>query len=185
VQVGEELGPIAKGPLSITEMVAWHTGVGWGMYGGGASRVAYENRKRIPKFYVKNELGFYDAAQRAHWDDEWAQRMGHPSAYDYGVMRSNWMTHLVTNWMGDDAWIWKLSASVRKFNYMGDAHFFAGVVRDLDPATNTVTIDAWGENQRGDRTCDARAVVILPARAGERAEIPDYDPSQVPKASAP
>jgi acyl dehydratase len=185
VQAGDVLGPIAKGPLSVTDMVAWHIGVGWGMYGGGASKVAYKNRKRIPKFYLQNQHGFWDSAQRCHWDDEWAQRMGHPGAYDYGVMRSNWMVHLVTNWMGDDAWIWKVSASVRKFNYLGDAHFISGVVRDVDRVENTATIDAWGENERGERTCDARVVVILPARAGVPAAIPPYEPSQVPEASAP
>jgi acyl dehydratase len=185
VHVGEELGPIAKGPLSITEMVAWHTGVGWGMYGGGASRVAYENRKRIPKFYVKNELGFFDAAQRAHWDDEWARRMGHLAAYDYGVMRTNWMVHLVTNWMGDDAWVWKVSASARKFNYIGDAHFVSGVVREVDRTANTVTIDTRGVNQRGQTTCDGRVVVILPATEGAPAAIPEYDAADAPEASAP
>ena len=147
-------------------MVAWHIGVGWGMYGGGASRVAYKNRKRIPKFYLQNELGFWDMAQRCHWDDEWAQRMGHPAAYDYGVMRSNWMVHLVTNWMGDDAWLWKMSASVRKFNYLGDMHLISGVVREVDRAANTVTIDVSGVNQRGEMTCDAYVVVILPAAGG-------------------
>ena len=185
VNVGDTLGPIAKGPLSVTDMVAWHAGVGWGMYGGGTSKVAYKNRKRIPKFYLRNELGFWDSAQRCHWDDEWAQRMGHPAAYDYGVMRSNWMVHLVTNWMGDDAWIWKMSASVRKFNYLGDTHFISGVVHDVDRAANAVTVDVWGENQRGERTCDARVVVLLPAGAGEPAAIPEYDESQVPEASAP
>jgi len=185
VAVGDRLPQIAKGPLTITEMVAWHVGIGWGEYGGGASKVAYKNRRRIPKFYLKNSLGFWDSAQRCHWDDEWAQRMGHPGAYDYGVMRSNWMVHLVTNWMGDDAWIWKMSASVRKFNYLGDAHFISGVVREVERAENTVTIDAWGENQRGERTCDARVVVLLPARDGGPAAIPEYDPGQVPEASAP
>jgi acyl dehydratase len=185
VNVGDQLGPIAKGPLSVTDMVAWHVGVGWGMYGGGASKVAYKNRQRIPKFYVKNDLGFWDAAQRCHWDDEWAQRMGHPGAYDYGVMRTNWMVHLVTNWMGDAAWIWKVSASVRKFNYLGDAHVLAGVVREVDRTAGTVTIDVTGENQRGVATCDARIVVILPPADGAPARIPDYDPDQVPEASAP
>ncbi len=185
VQAGAELGPIAKGPISVTDMVTWHVGVGWGMYGGGASRIAYENRKRIPKFYLKNELGFWDSAQRCHWDDEWAQRIGHPAAYDYGVMRTNWMVHRVTNWMGDDAWIWKVSASVRRFNYLGDAHFVSGVVHDVDRATNTVTIDVAGVNQRGETTCDARMVVILPSPDGGPAVIPEYDPEQVPEASAP
>ena len=185
VQVGEGLGPIAKGPLSVTEMVAWHTGVGWGVFGGGASKVAYKNRTRIPKFYLKNELGFWDMAQRCHWDDEWAQRMGHPAAYDYGVMRSCWIAHLVTNWMGDDAWIWKLTASVRKFNYLGDAHFVSGVVREIDRAANTVTIDASCVNQRGEITADGRVVVVLPPSDGGAAQIPEFDPADIPEASVP
>jgi VCBS repeat-containing protein len=87
--------------------------------------------------------------------------------------------------MGDGAWIWKVSASVRKFNYLGDAHVVAGVVREVDRATSTVTIDVTGENQRGEVTCDARIVVILPTDDGGPALIPDYDPAQVPEAAAP
>jgi acyl dehydratase len=185
VAVGDRLGPIAKGPTSTTDMVSWHAGVGWGMYGGGTSRIAFRNRRRVPKFYVENEFGFFDSAQRCHWDDEWAQRMGHPAAYDYGVMRSNWMVHLVTDWMGDDAWIWKLSASVRKFNYLGDAHVITGVVSEVDAEAGTVTIDASGTNQRGEVTCDARVVVLLPPAGGGHAPIPAYDPSQVQAAVAP
>ena len=185
VQVGDALGPIAKGPLSVTDMVAWHVGVGWGMYGGGTSRIAFTNRKRVPKFYVKNEQGFWDSAQRCHWDDEWAQRMGHPAAYDYGVMRTNWMVNLVTNWMGDDAWVWQVSGNARKFNYLGDAHFISGVVREIDPALNSVTIEVSGENQRGVVTCDARIIVLLPDAAGGHARIPEFDPTQVAAAEAP
>jgi acyl dehydratase len=185
VQVGDELGPIAKGPIGVTDMVAWHIGVGWGVFGGGTSRIAYANRKRVPKFYVKNQLGYWDSAQRCHWDDEWAQRMGHPAAYDYGAMRTNWMVHLVTDWMGDDAWLWTLSASVRKFNYLGDAHVVSGVVREVDRAAGAVTIDVTGTNQRGEVTCDARMVVILPTGGGGHAAVPDFDPSQAPEASAP
>ena len=35
--------------------------------------------------------------------------------YDYGAMRETWLTHLITDWMGDDAWLWKLSCQHRKF----------------------------------------------------------------------
>ncbi len=185
VAVGDTLGPIAKGPLSVTDIICWHAGVGWGMYGGGTSKLGYVNRKRVPKFYLKNEFGFWDSAQRCHWDDEWAQRIGHPGAYDYGVMRSNWMVHLVTNWMGDDAWVWKMTARQRKFNYLGDAHVISGVVREVDRVASTVTIDVTGVNQRGEATCDARMVVILPPPEGGPARIPEYDPDQVPEASAP
>lgn len=185
IAVGEALGPIAKGPLSVTDMISWHVGVGWGMYGGGTSRIAFRNRRRVPKFYLPNDLGFFDSAQRCHWDDEWAKRLGHPAAYDYGVMRTNWMVHLVTDWMGDDAWVWKVSASVRKFNYLGDAHIITGVVGDVDRNANTATVSVSGENQRGEVTCDALIVVILPPPSGGHARIPDYDPAQVLEASAP
>ena len=100
-------------------------------------------------------------------------RMGHPAAYDYGVMRTNWMVHLVTNWMGDDAWVWTVSAHARKFNYLGDAHFVSGVVRDLDPTTNAVTIDVTGENQRGEVTSPGTAVVLLPSREDGGPRLPD------------
>jgi acyl dehydratase len=185
VVAGEKLGPIAKGPLSITDMVAWHIGVGWGVYGGGTSRIAYANRQRVPKFYVKNTLGFWDSAQSCHWDGQWAEQMGHPAAYDYGAMRTNWMVHLVTDWMGDDAWIWKVTARVSGFNYLGDMHMISGVVRDVDADRDTATVDVRGENQRGEVTCSAQIVVLLPPRPGGHARIPDYERSQVPEALVP
>jgi hypothetical protein len=100
-------------------------------------------------------------------------------------MRTNWMVHLITNWMGDDAWIWKVSCFIRKFNYLGDTHFISGAVSEVDPSDNTVTVDVWGENQRGQRTCDARVVVILPGPDGGPATIPAYSPDQVPEVTAP
>ena len=42
-----------------------------------------------------------------------------------------------------------------------------------------MTIDARCVNQRGEVTCDARIVVILPPARWRHARIPDYDPSQV------
>ena len=74
----------------------------------------------------------------------------------------------------------KLSTSIRKFNYRGDVHFVSGVVREIDREANTVTVDVWGENQRGTRSCDGRAVVILPKPGGGPAEIPPFDPDDVP-----
>jgi acyl dehydratase len=185
VQAGDQLGPIVKGPLSVTDVVCWHAGTGMGDYGVGALKVGYGNRKRVPKFYQKNELGFWDAAQRCHWEQGWAERLGHPAPYDYGVMRTNWMVHLITNWMGDNAWVWTLSSSVRKFNYLGDVHFISGVVREVDRLASTVAIDITGVNQRGETTCDGRATVILPTAVGGMAALPEFRPEDIPEASVP
>lgn len=185
VRVGDELGPIVKGPMSVTDVISWHTGVGWGTYGGGAAKVGYKNRRRIPRFYTKNEAGFFDTAQRCHWDNEWARQLGHPNGYDYGLIRSNWLIHLVTNWMGDDAWLWKLSSSVRRFNYLSDMHIVSGSVREVDTDANTVTIDARGVNQRDETTFEGTAVVVLPAPDGGRAAAPAYRGGDEPVATGP
>jgi acyl dehydratase len=184
VRVGDALGPIVKGPLAVTDIICWHIGIGMGEYGVSALKLGYQNRQRVPRFYQKNEHGYWDVAQRCHWDYDWARQLGQPAPYDYGVMRTAWMAHLVANWMGDDAWIWKLSSSIRKFNYLGDVHRVSGVVQEVDPAANTVTIDLTGVNQRGDVTCDGRAVVILPTTDG-RVELPEFRAEDVPEAAAP
>ena len=184
VHVGDQLGPIVKGPLGVTDIICWHMGVGMGDYGVAALKLGHQNRKRVPKFYQRNDMGYWEAAQRCHWDQPWAERLGHPAPYDYGIMRTTWMVHLLTNWMGDDAWIWKLSSSVRKFNYIGDVHYVTGVVREVDHPANTVTVDMEGINQRGEPTSNGRAVIILPTQDG-RAQLPEFRPEDVPEAAAP
>jgi acyl dehydratase len=185
VEPGDALGPIAKGPLSVTDVICWHTGMGMGDYGVAALKVGYKNRRRVPGFYQRNELGFWDAAQRCHWDAAWAERLGHPAPYDYGFMRTNWMVHLLTNWMGDDAWIWTLQASVRKFNYLGDFQIVSGIVREVDREASSATIDMRCENQRGETTCEGRAVVLLPPADGGAVALPEFRPEDVPEAVAP
>ena len=128
VQEGDEVGPIVKGPLTVTDMICWHVGVGMGLYGVAALRLGFENRQRIPRFYHPDEQGVYDAMQRCHWDPEFARKAGNPTTYDYGRMREAWLTHLCTSWMGDDAWLWKLDCQFRKFNFVGDAHWMRGRV---------------------------------------------------------
>ena len=33
VAEGDEVGPLVKGPLTVTDMVCWHVGMGMGLYG--------------------------------------------------------------------------------------------------------------------------------------------------------
>ncbi len=117
VSVGQQLPAMVKGPLTMTEIIAFHAG-GYGFvpYGLRSSRVGYKNRKRIAPFYIRNEQGVWDVAQRVHWDSSWAKAIGNPMAYDYGVLRQCWFYHHVSDWAGDDAFIEQLSDSIRKFS---------------------------------------------------------------------
>lgn len=168
VTVGEALQPMAKGPLTTTDLIVFHAGgYGFTPYTPCSNRLAYQNRQRIAPFYVKNEYGIPDVAQRVHWDSAWAQAIGNPVAYDYGVMRDCWLSHFVTDWMGDDGWLVRQHSEIRKFNYFGDSHVITGEVvgkRVDDDGRHLVDIEMRGTNQRGDITCPGTATVALPSR---------------------
>ena len=83
---------------------------------------------RIPRFFHRDELNVPDVMQRVHWDPEFARRSGNPTTFDYGRMRETWLIHLCTDWMGDDAWLWKLDCEFRLFNYVGDTQWLRGTV---------------------------------------------------------
>jgi acyl dehydratase len=182
VTVGEEMPPMVKGPLTVTELICFHAG-GYGFvpYAPTASRLAAQNRARIPAFYVKNEQGVPDVAQRLHWDPAWAQAIGNPMAYDYGVLRECWFHHYATDWAGDDAFVERQHDSIRKFNYMGDTQFLSGRVtgkRQVD-GRRLVDLEMKMTNQRGVETTFGEVTVSLPSREAGPAALP-----QVPAAVA-
>jgi acyl dehydratase len=178
VNVGDSLGKMAKGPLTVTDVVCFHSG-GYGFvpYRPSVGRIAYKNRQRIPAFYVKNEYGIPDVAQRLHWDPKWAQAIGNPMAYDYGVMRENYLYHYLTDWAGDDGLVLHVHDEIRKFNYIGDTQFITGTVtgKREEGGRNLVDVDVRFTNQRGDETVKATAVIALPTadRIALFPEVPD------------
>ncbi|QGN54215.1 MaoC family dehydratase N-terminal domain-containing protein [Novosphingobium sp. Gsoil 351] len=167
VSVGEELPAMVKGPLLVTHLIAYHAG-GFGIreYGLFGSRLWHQNRKRIPPFYIKNEQGIPDVAQRLHWDNAWAQGIGNPMAYDYGVVRESWLNHYLTDWCGDDGWVFRQYDSMRKFNYIGDTQFLSGRVlaKRVDDGRFLVDLELAMTNQRGEHTVEGEATILLPSR---------------------
>ena len=83
VDEGDEIGPMVKGPLTVTDMICWHAGMGMGLYGVKPLRLGYQNRTRIPRFFHRDDLNVPDVMQRVHWDPEFARRAGNPTTYDY------------------------------------------------------------------------------------------------------
>lgn len=176
VVIGEDMGKMAKGPLTTTDMVVFHAG-GYGFvpYGLKTSRLAYKNRQRIPAFYIDNEYGVPDVAQRVHWDSEWAKAIGNPRAYDYGVLRECWIHHFLTDWMGDGAFVVRQHDEIRKFNYQGDIQYLTGRVDGKRQEDGLLLVDVAVEvrNQRGETTAQADATISLPSREHGAAMLPE------------
>lgn len=176
VAEGDTVGPLVKGPLTVTDIVCWHVGMGMGLYGVGALRLAAANRRRVPRFFQRDDLNIPDVMQRVHWDPDFARRAGNPTTYDYGRMRETWLIHLCTDWMGDDAWLWKLDCEFRRFNYVGDTQWLRGtVVRKYlaEGDRPAVDLDLVAENQRGEVTTPGHATVLLPSRERGPVRLPD------------
>lgn len=176
VAEGDEVGPMVKGPLTVTDMICWHVGMGMGLYGVAPLRLGARNRARIPRFFHRDDLNVPDVMQRLHWDPEWARRAGNPTSHDYGRMRETWLIHLCTDWMGDDAWLWKLDCEFRRFNYVGDTQWLRGTVTRRHLAEGdrpAVDLDLVAENQRGEVTTPGHATVLLPSREHGPVRLPE------------
>ena len=114
--------------------------------------------------------------QRVHWDPEFARKAGNPTTYDYGRMRETWLIHLCTDWMGDDAWLWKLECEFRKFNYVGDTQWLRGrITRKYlgEGDRPAVDIELGAVNQRDEETTPGRATILLPSRGHGAVRLPD------------
>ena len=176
VTEGDAAGQLVKGPLTVTDIVCWHVGVGMGLYNVRPLGLAVRNRMRIPRFYHRDELNVPDVMQRVHWDPEFARRSGNPTTFDYGRMREFWLIHACTDWMGDDAWLWKLSCEFRAFNYIGDTQWISGRVARrylADGGRPAVDLALSARNQRGTETTTGTATILLPSREHGPVRLPE------------
>jgi acyl dehydratase len=178
VAVGDAIVPIVKGPLSTLDIISAH--VGWGLgttYGAGPLRYNWKTRQKLSGFFSNDKYGVPQSMIRLHWDPDRADELGLPAPYDYGQMRSNWMTHAITNWMGDDAWIAGLATQIRSFNFHGDTTFITGEVisKSAPGEPCAAVLSITGTSQRGEVTCTATATVRLPSRADGPVMLPQAD----------
>jgi acyl dehydratase len=179
VEVGDAVDPKVKGPLTTTDVVVWHLGWGMQLTPPGSFRIAWKVRQKAPGLYPPNQLNVPDTVQRLHWEPARARELGLPTSYDYGALRETWLSHLVTDWMGDDAWLWKLECQHRRFNFIGDTSWLTGEVADkrqvetAGGVRNEVHLSLRITNQRGEVTSPGKAVVLLPSREHGPVVLPD------------
>ena len=176
VEIGETLGVMGKGPLTVSDIICIHsTGFALLPFGPATSRLAYKRRQKMPAAFVKNDRGIPDTIMRMHWDDDWARALGSPMAYDYGFQRECWLYHYLSDWCGDEAIVLRMKSEMRKFNYLGDFQKITGEVVDKRVESGCAVIDAKVQfvSQRGDITMDAVATVALPSREQGQAQYPD------------
>lgn len=164
VAEGEALDPIARGPLTTTDLKGFHVGVGRGHTHG----LVLQSAQRHPGHYFRSQDagGGIEYTGIGHHRTTSARQVGAPAAYDYGPARMAWLTTLVTNWMGDAAFLKRVRGEMRRFNLVGDTTWCKGKVtrKYVQDGNALADLEIWAENQRGEISAPGLATVMLPSR---------------------
>ncbi len=170
VQVGDELDEIIKGPVGLTDEVAFLASGAAPIPRLKAHRAALLQYETQPAWAFRDPHTFAKEPNYAvHYNDEAARAMGVNSAYDVGVQRHCWQMHLLTDWMGDDGWLQRSTMQLRGFVYLSDVVRLGGKVTGKhvdDDGEHVVTVDTWAVNQRGRDVMPGSGVIALPSREG-------------------
>ena len=164
VSVGDKLPTMVKGPMTVTGFIAYAQG--WGGLYIRANKLAWDQQRKHPGLGIKNRFGIPDCPERVHWEAEFARTVGTPDAYDYGPERFSWLTHHATNWMGDDGFLRRAEAQIRRHNPVGNVLFIGGEVtrKYQQDGENLVEISQRAENQDGELSIHGTATIALPSK---------------------
>jgi acyl dehydratase len=162
VSVGDSLPRLVKGPLTISNMVGWL--LGWGSLMAQTNRLQHAYLKEHPGAMVFDDnYGVEDTIEAPHFNNQLAQRAGLPAAYDFGVQRTAWLAHMLTDWCGDDGFVTELDVRLRRPNYLGDTLWLEGTVKAkrTDDISDLVVCELKAINQRDEVTASGTAEVRL------------------------
>lgn len=146
VETGQGLPDLSKGRMRMVDIIRWHAGT----YG--------------PPFLPASVTASGELAGASHYEPELAKSSGLPGAYDNGPLRGGWLSEAITNWMGNWGDLIHLEYSLRHMNLVGDINAVRGTVarKYTVDGDGLVDLELWIENQRDERTANAKATVRLP-----------------------
>ena len=164
VKVGDAIDEIVRGPLSMSDTMAFVIASGRGAAHGALLKHAAKH----PKHYIRNKDGGggVEYTGIGHHREDFAKKVGVPGMYDYLPQRACWFVSAITNWMGDDGVIKRIRMEARMFNLQGDTTFINGKVvkKYLKDGCPLIDIEMTGVNQRGELSSPGFATVMLPAK---------------------
>lgn len=168
VRVGDRLDPLTKGPIGLTDEIAFVAGGGAPIPRLLAHRSALLAYAKHPAWAFRDpETMALEPIYSVHYNRSAANAMAVPEPYDVGFQRQCWQIQLLSNWIGDEGWVVRASAQYRKFVFHGDVVRLSGrVVRTYlaDDGETRVDVVTRAENQRGDDVMPGEATLALPSR---------------------
>ena len=170
VQVGDEMDVITKGPMGLTDFIAFVASGAAPIPRLAAHGVALRRYHKHPRWAFRDpETHALEPVYSVHYNDYAARLQGAQAAYDVGVQRTCWQIHSLTNWMGDHGRLKTADSQYRAHVYLSDVVRLGGRVTDKsidDDGDHLVQLETWAINQRDKNVMPGVATIALPTRAG-------------------
>lgn len=101
-----------------------------------------------------------------HYDKDFAQSRGLPGVVVHGQLASCFLGQMVTDWIGEQGRLKKLTLTYRGMNFPGETLICKGTVtkKYIEDGQRFVVCSLWTENPKGEKTVTGTAVVTLPSR---------------------
>ena len=101
-----------------------------------------------------------------HYDKDFAQSKGLPGVIVHGQLVGCFLGQLITDWMGEQGSLRKLTCSYKSVNFPGESLICKGKVNKkyIEDGEHYIECNLWVENAKGEKTTSGKALVTLPAR---------------------
>jgi acyl dehydratase len=169
VNPGDHVDTLTKGPIGLTDEIAFVVGGGTPIPRLSAHAVALHSYAKHPAWSFRDpETGAQEPIYSVHYNRHAARAMGVGYPYDVGFQRQAWQIHHLTHWCGDDGWIRSCESRYRRFVYLSDVVELSGTVtgKRIEPdGDHVIEIETHAINQRGEDVMPGQAEVALPSRA--------------------
>jgi acyl dehydratase len=168
VEVGEELDIVTKGPIGLTDEIAFVASGAAPIPRLAAHGVALRRYRKHPRWAYRDPTTHaLEPVYSVHYNDYAARLQGAQMAYDVGIQRTCWQIHMLTNWMGDAGFLKALSSQYRSHVYLADVVRLGGRVaaKEIDgDGHHVVKLGTWATNQREQNVMPGTATIALPHR---------------------
>lgn len=168
VEVGQPIQTLTKGPIGLTDEVAFIAGGGTPIPRLKAHAAALADYQLHPAWSFRDPvMGSSEPIYAVHYNKAAANAMGVAFQYDVGFQRQCWQVQLLTHWCGDNGWVRDCSSQYRGFVYLSDVVTLGGEVAAKSVTADgehVVELTTFARNQRGADVMPGSATIALPTR---------------------
>ena len=158
VEVGEELTPVVRGPFTVDESVAWIIGSG---------EYFFCSDRLFRMIHDHTGWGEYHPELKVYLNFKHGTYEFNPKGVGgWAAQRTTWVDMMLTNWVGDDGFVWKLRSEHRRRGGYGNVFWCrANVTRKYTENGHfCLDLEHRVEDQTSALILRGTASVLLPSR---------------------